>query len=230
MKYTVLGLGYAPHEYDSERAEWNGYGLDFDFATSVEEAKTMLMHGNYVCVSVRAQDIEAEDIAGLRQAMDIPMVILPPFYSATEARMCAHFSAIQYIRAVGYGDIVSENEDDSLAFGLQLASKEPEALTIVTVKDLSFCLEHRSVEVRGEEILLTEKEFDIFALLLSNPKKVFTLEMIMDAVWHEDVSFYSPKAVTTHISNLRKKLKTAPDVPEYIKNVHGVGYKFSVPE
>ena len=55
-------------------------------------------------------------------------------------------------------------------------------------------------------------------------------EMIMDAVWHEDISFYSPKAITTHISNLRRKLKTAPDVPEYIKCVRGVGYKFDTPK
>ena len=126
--------------------------------------------------------------------------------------------------------MVIKDSDDSLKYGLQIAAKEPEALTIVTVKDLSFCLEHRSVEIRGEEIPLTEKEFDILALLLSNPKKVFTHEMIMDAVWHEDISFYSSKAVTTHISNLRRKLKTAPDIPEYIKSVHGVGYKFCVPE
>ena len=80
------------------------------------------------------------------------------------------------------------------------------------------------------EVELTEKEFDILALLLTNPKKVFTHEMIMDAVWHEDSSFYSTKAVTTHISNLRRKLKTASDVPEYIKSVRGVGYKFDVPK
>ena len=77
---------------------------------------------------------------------------------------------------------------------------------------------------------MTEKEFDILALLLSNPKKVFSFEMIMDTVWHDDISFYSPKAITTHISNLRRKLKTAPDVPEYIKSVRGVGYKFEIPK
>ena len=228
MKYTVLGIGYALQNHEAERSEWVKYGLNFDFAPSAEQACIMLQHGNYVCVAIRANDIGPEEIYALRQIKDIPMIILPPYYSAAEARMCAHFSAIQYIRAVGYGNIVAE--EDSLAYGLQIAAKEPEALTIVTVKDLSFCLEHRSVEIRGEEIPLTEKEFDIFALLLSNPKKVFTPEMIMDAVWHEDISFYSPKAVATHISNLRKKLKSAPDVPEYIKNVHGVGYKFSVPE
>ena len=40
---------------------------------------------------------------------------------------------------------------------------------------------------------------------------------------------FGAKAVTTHISNLRRKLKTAPDVPEYIRSVRGVGYKFDVP-
>ena len=91
-------------------------------------------------------------------------------------------------------------------------------------------MEHRSVEVRGKEIELTEKEFDIFALLLSNPKKVFTYEMIMDAVWHQDSSFYSTKTVTTHISNLRKKLRPEEDIPDYIKSVWGVGYKFDAPK
>ena len=230
MGYVVLGLGYAPDEYESERTEWKEHGIDFDFASSVEQAKSMLSRDKYVCVAIRAQGIGPEEIAALRQTKSIPMVILPPSYSASEAHICAHFSAIQFVRASGHQEIAVKGGDDSLEYGLHMPANERTPLTIVTVKDLSFCLEHRSVEVRGKEIPLTEKEFDIFALLLSNPKKVFTLEMIMDAVWHEDISFYSPKAVTTHISNLRKKLKAAPDVPEYIKNVHGVGYKFSVPE
>lgn len=111
-----------------------------------------------------------------------------------------------------------------------LPFEQREPLTVITMKDLRFCLEYRCVEIRGVEVELTEKEFDILALLLTNPKKVFTHEMSMDAVWHEDSSFYSTKAVTTHISNLRRKLKTASDVPEYIKSVRGVGYKFDVPK
>lgn len=38
--------------------------------------------------------------------------------------------------------------------------------------------------------------------------------------------YYSRKAVNNHVSNLRKKLKVAPDLPEYIKSVYGIGYKF----
>lgn len=39
---------------------------------------------------------------------------------------------------------------------------------------------------------------------------------------------YSRKAINNHISNLRKKLRVAPDLPDYVKSVYGVGYKFEV--
>ena len=75
---------------------------------------------------------------------------------------------------------------------------------------------------------MTAKEFDILALLIMNPKRVFTYEMIIDVVWHEDLDYYSRKAVNNHVSNLRRKLKMAPDSPEYIKSVHSIGYKFDL--
>ncbi len=92
--------------------------------------------------------------------------------------------------------------------------------------DLYFCLERRFVSVRKQVIDLTAKEFDILALFITNQRRVFTYEMIMDLIWQEDCSYYSRKAVNNHISNLRGKLKIAPDVPDYIKSVHSVGYKF----
>lgn len=104
--------------------------------------------------------------------------------------------------------------------------KHDAPLTVLTYGELSVCIEHRSVEVCGVEIKLTAKEFDILALLILNPKRVFTYEMIMDIVWHEQYDFYSRKTVSNHVSNMRKKMKVAPDLPQYIKNVHGIGYKF----
>ena len=82
--------------------------------------------------------------------------------------------------------------------------------------------------VRDQEIGLTVKEFDILALLIMNPKRVFTYELIMDLVWNENYTYYSRKAINNHVSNLRKKLKTKPDDPDYIKSVTGIGYKFAL--
>ena len=44
-------------------------------------------------------------------------------------------------------------------------------------------MEHRTVRVRERIINLTSKEFDILALLIANPKRVFTYELITDLVW-----------------------------------------------
>lgn len=101
-------------------------------------------------------------------------------------------------------------------------------LTEIREGDLYFCLEQRLVTVRSQVIPLTVKEFEIFALLILNPKRVFTYEMLLDLVWHEDYSYYSRKAINNHISNLRKKLRVTPDLPDYVKSVYGVGYKFDI--
>lgn len=98
----------------------------------------------------------------------------------------------------------------------------------VRTDDLYFCLEQRLIIVRGQVIPLTVKEFEIFALLIQNPKRVFTYEMLLDLVWHEDYTYYSRKAINNHISNLRKKIRIAPDLPDYVKSVYGVGYKFDI--
>lgn len=109
-----------------------------------------------------------------------------------------------------------------------ISQQADQPLTEIQQDDLYFCLEQRLVIVRGQVIPLTVKEFEIFALLILNPKRVFTYEMLLDLVWHEDYTYYSRKAINNHVSNLRKKIRIAPDLPDYVKSVYGVGYKFDI--
>ena len=104
-----------------------------------------------------------------------------------------------------------------------------EPFTEIRMGDLYFCQEQRLVCIGEQIIELTAKEFDILALLIAHPKRVFTYELIMELVWNEDYSYYSRKAVNNHVSNLRKKLKVTQNYSDYIKSVVGVGYKFEVP-
>ena len=92
--------------------------------------------------------------------------------------------------------------DDSKS-GRDWINNEP--LTIIDTGPLHFCLEYRSVEIYGKKIELTAKEFDILALLILNPRRVFTYEMIADIIWNEPYDFYYKKSILNHISNLRKK-------------------------
>ena len=73
----------------------------------------------------------------------------------------------------------------------------------------------------------TAKEFDIFVILIMNLLRVFTYEMITDLVWYEDYDLYSWRKIINYISNIRKKLMTASDIPNYIKDIHCIGYKFN---
>lgn len=113
--------------------------------------------------------------------------------------------------------------DDNLLPSLQFKNS---IFTEIKKDNLYLCLEQHLVRVYDCEIALTIKEFDILALLMKYPKRVFTYEMITEIVWQEEYAFYSRKAISNHVSNLRKKLKIFPDSPDYIKSVYGIGYKF----
>ena len=135
----------------------------------------------------------------------------------------------QFVRDFEAGDIPADVPCTTLFRGQYFIPPQvDQPLTEIREGALYFCLEQRLVTVRGQIITLTVKEFEIFALLILNPKRVFTYEMLLDLVWHEDYTYYSRKAINNHISNLRKKIRIAPDLPEYVKSVYGVGYKFEV--
>lgn len=83
----------------------------------------------------------------------------------------------------------------------------------------------RRFEVRGIPIRLTRTEFDIVMALMRHPRKVFTKRELYEAVWREE-SFVEEKAISTHISNIRTKLK-ATGTDSYIETVWGIGFKLA---
>ena len=79
-----------------------------------------------------------------------------------------------------------------------------------------------SATLKGEEISLTKREFNILYKLLSYPKKTFTRQQLMDEFWDAD-SDTTPRAVDVYMTKLRSKLANCDDFE--IKTVHGLGYK-----
>ena len=86
--------------------------------------------------------------------------------------------------------------------------------------------EQRTVNVYGEQIELTPKEFDILYLLASHPKKVYNVENIFQQVWADDY-YEGGNTVMVHIRTLRKKLGEDKRKDKLIKTVWGVGYTFN---
>ncbi|MBQ9839471.1 MAG: response regulator transcription factor [Oscillospiraceae bacterium] len=226
MTPHVLGVGYSYNEYSVTAQAWKEYGIEFDYADDIKQAAAMLSFKEYICIAICADVIPQEDLDALRKVRPVPIIVVPPTYSETQRYACVHFGVAQYLHTYHHPLAEATTDQNSMLYYLHIPTEKRKPLTIITVKDLSFCLEYRSVEIAGKRIDLTEKEFDILALLIMNQRQVFTHEMMMDAIWHDDFSFYSRNALSSHISNLRKKLKVSESVADHIKSIRGIGYKF----
>jgi DNA-binding response OmpR family regulator len=92
--------------------------------------------------------------------------------------------------------------------------------------DLVLDSETRDVHKAGRLVKLTAKEFDLLWFLASHPRRVFSREHLMNAVWGYRAAF-DTGTVTVHIRRLRAKIEDDAAHPKHIETVWGVGYRFS---
>jgi DNA-binding response OmpR family regulator len=107
----------------------------------------------------------------------------------------------------------------------QLSSAPPQSDEIIEIDGLRIDVPRRSVEVRDEDASLTYAEFEILRALASDPGRVLTRPMLLEALWGSS-SYRDPRTIDVHIRHLREKLEREPREPEYIFTVRGVGYRF----
>jgi DNA-binding response OmpR family regulator len=83
----------------------------------------------------------------------------------------------------------------------------------------------RVVSIKGSDVELTAKEFDMLYLLARHPKQVFTRDQLLERVWG-GAEYIDPGTVTVHVRRLREKIESDPSKPKHLLTVWGVGYKF----
>jgi two-component system KDP operon response regulator KdpE len=88
--------------------------------------------------------------------------------------------------------------------------------------DLTLDLVHRFVTVRGHEVKLTPREYDLLRLLVAHAGKVLTHKFILHEVWgtETDVQY-----LRIYIRTLRQKIEANPEQPVLIQTEQGVGYR-----
>ena len=95
------------------------------------------------------------------------------------------------------------------------------------LKELEIDYDARRVFLRGEEIRLTQTEYNIVALLSENCGKMMTYAAIIRAIWGGSVQEGSVKKLQVNMANIRKKFGDKPGGPNYIANELGVGYRLN---
>ena len=92
--------------------------------------------------------------------------------------------------------------------------------SLIQINDLIINRSRYLVNLKGIEISLPRKEFELLYLLTSSPNTVFTRSKILDAVWGTDV-IVGDRTIDVHIRKLREKIGDSS-----LKTIKGVGYKF----
>jgi len=93
------------------------------------------------------------------------------------------------------------------------------------VGDVTLDPEAHRLTVRGQEVSVPLKEFEVLHLLLANAGRVLTREVLIDRVWGSDY-VGDTKTLDVHIKRLRSKIEVDPSAPTRIVTIRGLGYKY----
>lgn len=159
--------------------------------------KAREINNEVIIVMLTAKSMDMDKIMGLELGADDYMV--KPF---NPLELVARIHAI--LRRTGK---VNQEDRDTIVY---------RELTIDTRAQKFFKLK--------EEIDLTPTEFSIMKLFLSNNKKAFSRDEILNHIWGENY-FGDVKTVDVHIRRIREKIESNPSSPEYIETVWGKGYR-----
>jgi len=103
----------------------------------------------------------------------------------------------------------------------------PQRITLEGEIDVDF--QSRRVIVRGREVRLTPKEFELLRYFVAHPNKTLTHRELLQAVWGPDYG-HELEYLRVFVNQLRKKIEPRPAKPRYLLTDPWVGYRFHLPE
>ncbi len=125
--------------------------------------------------------------------------------------------------------VICPTSDDELSLRVQQAVfrvNGPSGSPTLVVGDLSIDLERYEVSVAGRRVTLTYKEFQLLALLASNPGRVYTRDALLSQVWGYDY-LGGTRTVDVHVRRLRSKVESPGR--SFVETIWNVGYRFKAP-
>jgi DNA-binding response OmpR family regulator len=159
----------------------------------------------------------------LRDRSDVPIILLTSRRDETDRIAGLELGADDYVvKPFSPQELVSR-----VRAVLRRVKSEGESPreTALAFADISIDPQTRLVSVRGEEISLTAKEFDMLHHLARHSRQVFSRDQLLESVWGLS-DYIDPSTVTVHIRRLREKIEADPANPKHLLTVWGVGYKF----
>jgi len=170
--------------------------------SGTDVCKEIRSHSMVPIIMLTAKDDEVDTVVGLELGAD-DYVTKP--YSSRE--LLARIKAVLRRK----GDFVLEEGE----------------LATVQVGEIKLDADRHIVTIKGENVALPLKEFELLEFLMRNAGRVLTRIQIIDRIWGNDY-VGDTKTLDVHIKRLRAKLEKDPANPELIQTVRGLGYKMEL--
>ena len=167
-------------------------------ASGTEVCRQLRSKSNVPIIMLTAKDSEIDKVVGLELGAD-DYVTKP--YSSREL--------LARVRAV-----LRRNADQADLMD-----------SVIEAGGVRIDVDRHVASVRGEEVSLPLKEFELLEMLVRNAGRVMTRGQLIDRIWGQDY-VGDTKTLDVHIKRLRAKVETEPSTPRLLVTVRGLGYKF----
>ena len=186
-------------EFDRNGADLVLLDLMLPGVSGTEVCRELRVKSSVPIIMLTAKDSEIDKVVGLELGAD-DYVTKP--YSSREL--------LARVRAVLRRNVESEGFDDE---------------SVLEAGGVRIDVERHVVSVRGEELSMPLKEFELLEILIRNSGRVMTRGQLIDRIWGEDY-VGDTKTLDVHVKRLRAKVEQNPSEPRLLTTVRGLGYKF----
>ena len=201
-------------------------GMEVECAYDGEEALEKVKENKYDIILL---DLMLPKISGLevcqqiREFSQVPIVMLTAKGEDMDKILGLEYGADDYITKPF--NILEVKARIKAIMRRTSRTEKTERDRIIEVQDMKIDCESRRVYIKGEEVNLTAKEFDLLELLVHNPNKVYSRENLLKIIWGYEY-LGDVRTVDVHIRRLREKIESNPSDPKYVHTKWGVGYYF----
>ena len=165
-----------------------------------------------------------ETCAEIRRTSDVPIIMLSVRNSERDKVKALDAGADDYVvKPFGAEELMAR-----VRAALRRAALVEPAPPFIS-SDLKIDFEKRSVEVKGQPVRLTPKEFELLRQLVMNQGKALSHRRLLQAVWGPDYG-EETEYLRVFINQLRKKIEPDPRHPRFILTEPWVGYRFEPPQ
>jgi len=162
-----------------------------------------------------------EFIRRFRQESKTPVILLTARMEETDKVLGLELGADDYVtKPFGMRELLAR-----VRAVLRRAGQEPAPEEILHAGEITLNRSLHAVNIGQHEVSLTPSEFDLLAVLMSHPGRVFSRMELLEHL--QGTAFEGVvRTIDVHIRNLRTKIEPDPATPIYIETVYGVGYRF----